>query len=536
MGIEEAVASRRISEDQAAQFYGSLSGLLQDGDHGRLALYLPFESLPSRAWQPKSDQLTAQAETFRQTYLNAWYALLHTHSVRANFIDGDVLEESYRTGDIPRVVKAAHLIPGLLQRGILDELTVAGLQKWAVDPLLQQGIAEGMSAYRRGITTGSVRSSELAGRPIKSVIIEHQLTLDALLQQLPTDVSERRRTWLAQTEREAIVASAAGYIAAAIRAETSPDEAVMDITTGTAYAAQQMLIDGVRQAVTTAAMEDVEQARVLFDRYYPVLSSMFKSEDVETAERLAVLFRQCYHLGVIGRELVEQWDIELPNLAGPHSENLAGMQGDIERLQAITARVEADPELPRYLYPAVIIGGSRLKGYGQQSSDVDISVFIRPGVVESDRERIRTMLSGLCRGDDVTYEPTEFWLEDSSDGQLLVHDFPTPDMHTADSYWTHVLFSGAWVGSGRAVRELQQKLLPTYFRAAEGPRQLYLERLEQGLLQYRLMHKGYARHHPLRIPDLLNHPAIDGTSTFWDPGYRRIATRLFVNNVFLPKL
>src|SRR3989344_1683252 len=72
---------------QMAELYESLSDLLDDRDYRRLILYLPFEFLPKAP------------ERFRRAYMKAWRSLLSAHDVRANFVDGDVLEEEQRTGD-----------------------------------------------------------------------------------------------------------------------------------------------------------------------------------------------------------------------------------------------------------------------------------------------------------------------------------------------------------------------------------------------------------------------------------------------------
>jgi len=538
--IEEIVASEQTCVSGATRFYTSLNTLMQDPENARLALYFPFELIPRAGWEPDDVELRAASESFRETYLDAWYSLLHTRDARANFVDGDVLEVERREGDLPRVVKAAHLIPGLVERDVVSESDVLSLFSWTDDPLLKQGISDGLAALREKQVLTQDSLSE-ANTSIDVVIIEHRLAMDALLRHVPTDVTERRREWLVQSVRNETILGAAGHIADAVRTGTLPDGIVSFVAAGTSRDAHHMLIEGVREAVTSVAFTDTAQSRTLFDRYYPALTGLLEREDVETAERLAMLFRQCYRAGAVDRAVLDRWGIDLPNLGGPHSENLAGMAEDIERLGEITTHIAESPELSRFVYPVAVLGGSRLKGYGQQSSDVDVSVFLRPGISEDDRAHVRDLLEQAIVNGSKSYEPIEFWLDQLSDGSLAIHDFAGPDVHTADSYWTHVLFSGAWVGETDAIDELQRSLLPRYFRAdtpaAQEDRRFYLERLEQDVLQYRLMHKGYVRHYPEQPRSTATQSeAIDGASTFWDPGYRRIATRLFVNNVFLPKL
>lgn len=120
--LEQAISTGKLKEDQVADLYESLSGLLaSDSEYQRVLLYLPFEFLPSVGWKPTSDRFKKAAEDFRTAYMSAWENLLVIHDVRANFVDGDVLEVEKREGDLPRVVKAAHLIPKLVEAGFFDD-------------------------------------------------------------------------------------------------------------------------------------------------------------------------------------------------------------------------------------------------------------------------------------------------------------------------------------------------------------------------------------------------------------------------------
>ena len=64
-----------------------------------------------------------------------------------------------------------------------------------------------------------------------------------------------------------------------------------------------------------------------------------------------------------------------------------------------------------------------------------------------------------------------------------------------------------------------------------------LESIEKDALQYRLMHKGYERFcAPCGGSALKKQTSLDGNSPFWDSGYRAMATKLFVERVFLTQL
>ena len=71
----------------------------------------------------------------------------------------------------------------------------------------------------------------------------------------------------------------------------------------------------------------------------------------------------------------------------------------------------------------------------------------------------------------------------------------------------------------------------------EDARKNWLLEIERDTLQYRLMHKGNARHYPEQGGiQTENSGALDSESMFWDSGYRRVATQLFLKKVFLPQL
>jgi hypothetical protein len=90
---------------------------------------------------------------------------------------------------------------------------------------------------------------------------------------------------------------------------------------------------------------------------------------------------------------------------------------------------------------------------------------------------------------------------------------------------------------------LHERLIATYFtpphtlKDGKPTRERWLEEMERDSLQYRLLHKGFARYYPISSPmNTLHGDGIDGASAFYDPRYRRIATELFIRRVFLPNL
>src|SRR5690606_29318760 len=106
--------------------------------------------------------------------------------------------------------------------------------------------------------------------------------------------------------------------------------------------------------------------------------------------RIEQFFRHAYRLGLTGR--LEHMGMTAPDLGGPLSANIAGLQDDMPKLHHLTELLTNDAELQQNVYPFVAIGGSRLKGYGEPSSDLDVAVFYKPSANPENREELRARL------------------------------------------------------------------------------------------------------------------------------------------------
>lgn len=140
----------------------------------------------------------------------------------------------------------------------------------------------------------------------------------------------------------------------------------------------------------------------------------------------------------------------------------------------------------------VLVGGSRIKGYSTVESDFDIWEY----------NKIST--------DDY---------------------FGLGSPHSA-----HFYFNFAWIG-GEAVNELAKiAKQATDFYSSRTPkenRKLCIERLENDLLQYRLLHKGFSRFTGKNRYFTSCYPEIDGDCPFYDDEYRKIATMLYAKYVWI---
>lgn len=418
--LEAAINQGLVAENQIAELYDSLSDLLSDDEYKRLILYLPFEFLPTKMWHTSNGKLQQVISRFKRTYIKTWKRLLWVHNVRANFVDGDVMEVGWRASDPPRVVKAAHLIPKLIEHGLIKPGDVFNIMEETDDQTLKDSIADGLSAT--GIETP--RSEIIAPLPSSSI-------------------TKNRAAWLQRREKEKAI------------------------------------------------------------------------------------------------------DYTQKHLAGPFSKNLKLMKEEIGDISRMLASIGTNHELSKFIYPVVLIYGSRLNGYGEQSADIDLGVFIRPKTPLDKRAKLKELLKATFSHEKIkSHEIVEFWLKEKGD-LLNIREIKEldSDLSFGKALWTYVLFGAAWMGDKKIMLELYKRLLVPYMRdngqmiGKHRTRDLYIEDMEHSALQYRLMHKGYGRFLPRYIG--ISAPSadrVDGKSMFWDSGYRQLATKLFISRVFLPKI
>lgn len=575
ISLQQAIRENRVTESQAAELYASLSDLLtKSPEYRRIVLYLPFELLPDRKWKPSSEVLQHEAEQFRAAYMASWDALLSVQDVRANFVDGDVPEEQSRTADLPRVVKAAHLIPQLVERGYMGIEDVLQLMETSADGTLKHSIADTLPVLadlgflhdadltrmeasddilvrnmailiKAAKRTADVRAAaDVVPKEITLSSLQHTLreTCARIEKRQYGNVTKKRHTWLRQEEKRKAIESAGDEVAAAILRGILLNETVLQFTSAESDTlTQQALVDGIRKAVEVAAHTN-DSGQKLYAQYSETLHSLWQQGDPAVHETLVKTYRHLHELGIVDDAYLSELGITVPKLEGPFFENLKMMKTEARDIHDIVTSIELNSDLARCIYPVVLVFGSRLKGYGTPKSDIDAAILVRPGVPPSERGALRGMLQKTFSHEKIRGEIFELWLEETDSG-LGVRDFDDTDTRLGHSSWTHLLFGAAWEGNVDTIQELREKLLVPYLYDSEkkihgrAARDLYLEEMERDSLQYRLMHNGYERFYPARGGMHTPHAdQIDGQSVFWDSGYRQMATKLFVNRVFLPKM
>lgn len=573
ISLEQALVEHHITETQIADLYDSLSPLLaHDSDYQRILLYLPFEFLPNASWQSSNESLRQAMEQFRKTYISAWHHLLHIHDVRANFVDGDIEENAYPDGEFPRVVKAAHLIPQLLKKGFLSIANVFELLETTDDEILKQNIAETLPvcvdmelltaadiARIQNFSDTTIREKGKLFTAYKPSTIEATVapvTFSSIQQRLEyafqkideneyVGVNKKRKPWLKKEDQRKVVFSAGDDIASAILHDDLNDEVVKQFCSSEAHIfSQSALIDGIRKAIEITAETSPNNAHALYAKYYEILLTLWEWNIPDIHNALAKTFYRLHGLHIVNDEQLRALGLIIPALAGPFSENLKNIKKEITDIRSIIAAIEQNPTLSHYIYPVVLVYGSRLKGYSTHNTDIDVAVLVKPETDVAQGAVVREFLQGVFAHEHIHGDVVEFWLEHTHDGLRVRDDIDTVEAPTGGSYWTNVLFGAAWEGKVDTITNLQEQLLIPY--CYDDPdnmifnrpaRDIYLEDLERDTLQYRLMHKGYEQFFPARGGIHTQHAdQIDGQSMFWDSGYRHMATKLFASRVFLPKL
>lgn len=532
MDFEEALECNALGAEDAVELYTKLSELLAGKDYQRIALYLPFEIMLRDDYVPNDETVAHAHKIFQLIYMEAWDKLLGTLDVRANFVDGDVLEMELRDNDLPRVVKAVHLAPILVEKGWLTEQELVLLLQKDTNPVLTSNLSDALTVIRGNSQIGTlekppIRTPELT----ETSIVEYANSLDHY-------IPPRRRQWLVERYRHNLIDTHARRLAVEIL--TGEHQLKLDLSGLTSNALDaELLIEAARLVFVQLCEQDPGQSQVWANQVTTTIHDAFNQLADGPKKRAAKFLRHCFTYDAISHESLEGLGISTQEFNNDYLTNSTEL---LPIADAILEAIREDPLLSTITYNVIALGGSRIKGYGEHDSDDDMSIFIRASDTPlEDRESITDIVNQTFAqlGKE---KPTLVWLQEI-DGRLSVIDFNETDAYTADQFWTHTLFNTVWVGSDQDIATLQGSLLPQYFYAFDEygneipERKYYLERLEQDSLQYRLMHKGYRRHMPeVGIPHWTHGELLDSHSVFWDSGYRRVASLLFLKTVFLPSI
>jgi predicted nucleotidyltransferase len=537
MEISQAIETGAVKSEAAREFYELLAEFLDaDSIHRRLVLYFPFELIP-----PSTQPLNS----FIASYLRCWYKLLEESDVRANFIDGNILEPELCPYGQPLVQKAAHLIPQLVKRKLITLSDVATIMAKTTDETLRNSITEATNALAEQVNPKNTASLKVSITSLEKFSEEIEFEVKKIAMRCALDQSHgvpiARVAWERLDKRESLISSYAEIIAEMVVAGTiTKSEFLRTLTTET-LEARLAIMRGIGMAVERYEKIDHAKAEELSRIFIKSIETAPMISDPAVHDLLESVLVRWVNGGIISGSCLQQFGFELPQFNSPFTEaNI--LATEIKEFSTAIKLIVKNSAFSRFLYPAAIFFGSRLKGYAKKDADLDVAIFVKPGIKKKEREQIHRLLNRVFKSKKIDGKIVEFWLKVRGN-ELRIRDFKNPDVLLADSTWAHVLFAGVWLGEEKALRDLYQKLLPGFLysrrRTYEGhdARALWLSNIEREVLQYRLMHKGYQRFFPPAGGiDITGAVQLDPQSTFWDSGYRRLATELFVSRVFLPQL
>jgi hypothetical protein len=543
---QAALEQGLVTMEQLTSLYMQLADFLEfDPNNSRLILYLPFQIVPSLEQQ----QNNSVAMRFADSYRQAWLRLLHESEVRASFVDGDVLEPEL--GKPERVRKAAHMLPEVLEKGLIDVIDLLTLIEIVSDPELLKSLAAGiMVAADRNLFSADDWQSLRELLAIKSVAAEAELQLTETEEApniLPTFEQlvcrvESELLVAANIEKSGISAARANWQkkvqCQAILVAATTDLVLLYQTGAATLADIANLATRTTELASLAVQTLIAIGHSLPDKVAEILL-MLQSLKLQASDQITQGLNQWFHAGIIDLECINSLGVKPVDLSSALPVSPQDLiELDYRYLATAAGKIKDHPVLREYLYPCVLAFGSKVKGYAGSGSDDDIAIFIKPGVTWEVREQlwqiIRSELPELTKVDKIL----EFWLD--SDGGFRS---PASEISTVvGELQIHMLMGGLLIGDSET-QKLYSNIVARYLnlqRYGENCEQIrshLLRQLELDVLQYRLLHKGYRQfNHVTTRPAKANSHLIDWQADFWDNGYRRTASLLFLQRVFLPSL
>lgn len=570
--MHEALEKGLINSADLNQLYGQLANFMSTDEHnGRIILYLPLELLPMM-------QDSVAEKKFITIYKEAWLRLLYESEPRASFTDGDVLEPGL--GEPEHIRKAAHLLPDLLKKGIVEPSEIIDLLEVTSDSELLMSIAEGIKAADRNLFSLSewqrigelsFEKSELALlfkttnlnktfndfellvdielsadmwiRMMKGVFEENRKKIESLYapeSAYVKNMSQARAVWEKDVKIAEYIDQASDEISKKMHNGLLSSRDIETLIEVQDLDYQDIGIAAIMKTGERLAVSNRESARTFADEYKTRISNIWDTNKASVRNSIMSLLNHWKNLDIITEDYVEAFGIKTPDLSAPFPVNLERLaETDFHYLVEGADMIKNHPQLSQYIYPQFLLFGSRAKGYHAIDADYDAAIFIKPDTPWEKREEVLALLHQEVPNMAWVDKVLEYWMSEKEG----VFGFRTnPDLPTVlGPSQSHFFMNGIWIGASEELHKIQTDILKKYTDLSrfgeqkESVRTSLLRRMELDMLQYRLLHKGYNKFSPSQI-SAEKKKRIDGNSAFWDPGYRRIASLLFVSRVFLPDL
>lgn len=511
-----------ISQHDLDSLYTSLSDFFDaDIDHSRLLLYLPLQLLPIPS---------TQAEFLFSAHVKkAWRYLLSESDVRASFIDGDVLEPGL--GEPARVRKAAHLTPFLLDKGILDQSDIEAVinsAKAEDDQDLISDLQEAVS-FHPGVTA----SREAFHGTVDDLVSKFDAAIDRIeLSFAPESsyvkkVSQKRVIWEKKEKTNEALEISSLELSPMIRDDALTTQDLSRLSDSELH--RKLLFRATVKAGSDEKITDLA-------------TRWWREADTSLKDELISGLLQARNAGIISDDFLTRFGVTMPDLASPvpiDPEKLARDQYSV--LTQTIKEISTNEAVGEHLFPFFLLIGSQVKGIASLGSDKDAALFWKPGTTLQDRFKVISILKNSVPSLQEMDSMPEIWLDEINGKFAYRKDISAPNMVSPGQI--HFLFGGVWMGEGKDMKKVASDLLSGYLDldrlgdTKDETHSYLLRRLEMDSLMYRLMHKGFRRFYLSQKKDYgETGKKIDWQSSYWEPEYRRLATQLFLNKVFLPDL
>lgn len=531
LSFEEIVGKPEDTE-QILTFCDLLGSFLKESDsNARLLLYLPYSIFPET---DSPIYISEEYQVFTEAIRMTWFRLLYQPDLRAAFDEGDYEEEGKGT---EWVRKAAHLLPFLYQKGFVNDEFVLDVYQSTSEVEIKNSIQEGLHVcYLDGLsalfkskdadpnlntTEGALSVADL----ISSAWDEYKKLLAEISED---EIDDIRHSWLDDKYREDMISKYGRILA----------EKVTSITT-------------LHELLDLHAITDSLGVGIVCDAYARIIDSNpneYSPSDLEVMSRFLINLSTDGHNAEYTRRLM----VRMQNTQGGIVESLKKIRSlallqnraevsakDYVDFEGILRGIEGDPVLSQYLYPSIILYGSRVKGYARINSDFDVAVFVKPSAPQNLIGTIASIIKASLPQANKCKSITEYWVDHSEEGYSFLPKVSNSLSQLA-AQDVQSLFLGQMIGAKfQGFDELLSKYvyLDRFGEKKELVRNTLLKRIEADALQSRFLHRGFRDSNGHKASLSISAEGFSEVNkAFWDENYRTIATSLFLDKVFLPQL
>lgn len=555
MEISAAIKKELVDQEDLTEVYDHLNKFIKtDTNNARIILYLPFEILPNlKQTEDKSKELIKAEKSFGKTYKDSWFRLLYESEIRASFTNGDILKPGVKKPECVR--KAAHLIPEILDRGIIEPVDLINLLDLNDEDELLKSLTEGITVAIDGGFVDKVDSqriqSALKEKKVdfnfskKTKKKKKDINLSLALKEIElkyqkgspyiSNFSKNRIKWKKETEKEELIEQFVDQLVNKIdKKEMSLEDIILPLI-------KLKTIFKIGKKITSKSFSE---ACEFVKRHQPLIQKQWESNSIGIKDIIVSGLSHWEKLRIVDKSVAKSLNIKIPDfsLLSPinYDEIISEKFG---YLKDAAEKIKKHPLLSKFIYPLFLVYGSVAKGQDRPSTDHDVEIFLKENAPFKKRKEILKILSLEIPEISKVNELFEFWTK-KNDGKInFRHIENRPKTVASPSQHLHILLSGIWVGNGKDIKKLQGDILEKYLDLSrlgqdkDEARFSLLREVEADTLQFRLMHKGYKYFYPNKKEEgTKNSDLIDWDSDFWDPGFRRLATKLFLSKVFLPDL